>query len=279
MVIEPPFLGGKRTAYPPKGSRQRREEFQTHLQKEMMVYPRDKAIAFGNISFLSAAREALMRSTQETVYRSRQLSAEWQQEIARLEKQWKEREKDALVLEHEEQEGRWQDALAEEQKVVAHLKRKLSQPRALKDIPSWVEKNFAGRLVLLSPAMEMLADKSLYADAGLICDALDFLATDYWANRYERITAEEMKTLCSQKYGRPFEIKPIGEATIGRYPKEYRVKYVFSGDARRREVNLDTHLCVGNDTEVLIRIYFFHDDARRLIVVGSLPRHLSTINC
>ena len=306
VVIEPPFLGGKRTTYPPKSSRQRREEFQTHLQKEMMVYPRDKAVTFGNISFLSAAREALMRSTQETVHRSRQLSAEWQQEIARLERQWKdalakkdqeyealrvkldrqkeyitqlEREKDDLALKHEEQEGRWQAALAEEQKVVAHLKRKLSQPRALKDIPSWVEKNFADRLVLLSPAVEMLADKSLYADAGLICDALDFLATDYWANRYERITIEEMKTLCSQKYGRPFEIKPIGEATIDRYPKEYRVKYIFPGDARRREVDLNTHLCVGNDAEVLIRIYFFHDDARRLIVVGSLPRHLSTINC
>ncbi len=306
LVLEPSLLGGKRMNYPPKDSRQRREEFLDHLQKEIMVYPRDKAISFGNLSFLSDAREALMRNTRETVERSEQLSAQWRQEIAHLESRWKDalaqkdreyealqaklerqkayiaqlgREKDDLALDHEEREAQLQKALEEEQKTVAYLRRKLSQPKALRDIPAWVKQTFSERLVLLPVAAEMLEDKALYADVGLVCDALDFLATDYWANRYERISIEEMRTRCSQKYGRPFEITPSAEATIDRYPKEYKVKYAFPGDARQRETPLDTHLRVGNDTELLVRIYFFHDDKRKLVVVGSLPRHLSTVNC
>ncbi len=306
LVLEPSLLGGKRINYPLKNSQQRREEFLDRLQKEIMVYPRDKAVSFGNLSFLSDAREALMRNTRETVQRSEQLSAQWRQEIAHLESRWKDalaqkdreyealqtklerqkayiaqlgREKDDLALDHEEREAQLQKALEEEQKTVAYLRRKLSRPKALRDIPAWVEQTFSDRLILLPVAAEMLADKGLSADVGLVCDALDFLATDYWANRYERIPDEEMLTRCSQKYGRPFEIKPNSEVTIDRYPKEYKVKYAFPGDPRRRETPLDTHLRVGNDTELLVRIYFFHDDDRKLVVVGSLPRHLSTVNC
>ena len=33
----------------------------------------------------------------------------------------------------------------------------------------------------------------------------------------------------------------------------------------------------GNKTEHLVRIYFFFDDERRQIVVGSLPEHLDTV--
>lgn len=43
------------------------------------------------------------------------------------------------------------------------------------------------------------------------------------------------------------------------------------------ECPLDFHLGVGNDPENLLRIYFLHDDAKKLIVVGSLPRHLKAV--
>ena len=40
---------------------------------------------------------------------------------------------------------------------------------------------------------------------------------------------------------------------------------------------LDFHLRVGNDAEYLLRIYFLHDDKKKRIVVGSLPRHLRVV--
>ena len=42
--------------------------------------------------------------------------------------------------------------------------------------------------------------------------------------------------------------------------------------------DLDYHLRVGNDPENLLRIYFLHDDDRQLIVIGSLPDHLTTVS-
>ena len=43
------------------------------------------------------------------------------------------------------------------------------------------------------------------------------------------------------------------------------------------ESPLDTHLKVGNSTDNLLRIYFLHDDEKHLIVIGSLPRHLTAV--
>ena len=111
----------------------------------------------------------------------------------------------------------------------------------------------------------------------LICDALDFLATDYWDRRYARITTEEMLTRCSQKYGRPFEVKPTGNATIEFTPSEYKIKYFIDPSGNEVDSSLEYHLRVGNDPENLLRIYFLHDDTKKLIVVGSLPRHLRAV--
>ena len=41
--------------------------------------------------------------------------------------------------------------------------------------------------------------------------------------------------------------------------------------------DLEYHLRVGNDPESLLRIYFLHDDEKKLLVVGSLPRHLRAV--
>lgn len=96
----------------------------------------------------------------------------------------------------------------------------------------------------------------------LICDAQDFLVTDYWDRCYARITKEEMLTRCSQKYGWPFEVKLTGIATIEFTPSEFKIKYF---------------LRVGNDPEKLLRIYFIHDDAKKFFIVGSLPCHLHAV--
>lgn len=65
--------------------------------------------------------------------------------------------------------------------------------------------------------------------------------------------------------------------TIEFTPAEYKIKYFPGARGRPVESPLDHHLKVGNAPENLLRIYFLHDDAKKLIVVGSLPRHLRSV--
>lgn len=165
---------------------------------------------------------------------------------------------------------------AEEQ--IAYYKRRRDRPTDHSGIAAWVARHFSDHLLLHSRAIGLLEEKDAKnVDLDLICDALDFLATDYWSNRYERISAEEMKTRCSAKYGRPFEIKPTGSSTIEFTPTQYKIKYFLGFNGKPVESPLTHHLGVGNDPENLLRVYYLHDDEKRLIVVGSLPQHLKAI--
>lgn len=126
LMMEPGIWGATQTVYPFRANRRSRDEWLDKLRKAVLSYPRGKAISFGNVHFLSTARE---------------------QEIE-------------------------------------FYKRKLDQPKEHSEIAAWVERHFDGRLPLHPKAVNLLADKSAQSvDAGLICDALDFLATDYWDNR------------------------------------------------------------------------------------------------
>jgi len=69
--------------------------------------------------------------------------------------------------------------------------------------------------------LEEISSQSI--DIGLICDALDFLTTDYWDNPHLRISDHEMYGRCSDKYGRRFEIRPTGEDAINYTPGQYNL--------------------------------------------------------
>ena len=86
-----------------------------------------------------------------------------------------------------------------------------------------------------------------------------------------------MLTRCSEKYGRPFEVTPVGSTTIEFTPSQYKIKYFLNARGKPAESPLNFHLRVGNDPENLLRIYFLHDDEKKLIVVGSLPGHLRAV--
>lgn len=275
------------------------------LRTLLYNYPRNRDISFGNIVFLSAARENLLYSTSEAIRQAEQLGGDWAQRMVHLESQWKaelrekdnevfalkqqldrqrhyqirlERQKEQLRQEQAAKVEQFQAQLAKKEEDIAYLKRKLSRPKSHGEIADWIEGNFSERLFLHPKAISLLEDKSAKTvSVDLICDALDFLATDYWERRYQRITTEEMYSRCSEKYGRPFEIKPTGTTTIEYTPAQYKVK-CFEGIQRRAvDRPLDYHLRVGNDPENLLRIYFLHDDEKKLIVVGSLPRHLRAV--
>lgn len=275
------------------------------LTAKMYSYPRGKSIDFGSIVFLSAAREDLLHRTQITMQESKDSEGQWKQTILQLEQEWnaaldqKEKQlsdlRDQLSRQKayqaqqeqlkEETRQKHQDSIASLQQLlrskdedIAYWKRKLSQPKEHTQIAPWVQANFSDRLLLHSKAVSLLEDKSAREiDIALICDALDFLATDYWDCRYQRISKEERNKRCSEKYGRPFTIKPIGFSTVQYTPVQYKIKYFRNAQGKLYESPLEYHLCVGNDPENLLRIYFLHDDTQQKIVVGSLPRHLKTV--
>ena len=140
-----------------------------------------------------------------------------------------------------------------------------------------MEEHFSDHLLLHPKAVDRMLASSRCAAVDLICDALDYLATDHWDMRYLRVPRELALTRCSEKYGRPFDVVPNGQMTIDFTPGEYKIKYFRDAMGKLRESALDWHLRVGNDTENLLRIYFLYDDENRLIVVGSLHDHLKTV--
>ena len=305
FILEPSCFGGATRAVPYKPSAARREEQLEELKKELYSYSRNKKVSFGGIQFLSAARDGLIRSTANAREQSAETAEVWAEKLAQNNAHWQdvlkekeqacqnlaeqlkrqrlyqerlEEEKEQLRKDTAAEQRRMQLLLAEKDEEIAYLKRKISQPEEHSQIAAWVERNFADRLLLHSKAKALLEDKAARSvSVELICDALDFLATDYWARRYERISTEEMNDRCSKKYGRPFEVKPTGKSTVEFTPSQYKVKYFIGAAGKPVESPLDFHLGVGSDPENLLRIYFLHDDEKKRIVVGSLPRHLRAI--
>lgn len=304
-VFEPRAFGNYAKVYPFKPSNVRQEETMASLRTVMYQYPRKKEISFGRIIFLSAARESLLHLTRESKAEALTVYDHWAQKVQMLETYWAAAvgEKDAEISglsEHLSRQKQYVARLEEEKEVlrgecaetldrlkgtitardeeIAYLRRKINQPKSHSKVANWVETTFSDRLILHARAAELLEEKSARSvSIELICDALDFLATDYWDRRYTRISSDEMFTRCSQKYGHPFEVKPTGKTTIEFTPNEYKIKYYTNTQGKLIDSNLDYHLGVGNDPENLLRIYFLHDDERKLIVVGSLPRHLRSV--
>ena len=112
----------------------------------------------------------------------------------------------------------------------------------------------------------------------LVCDAINYLANEYRDERLGLISKDESNNVCSDKYNRSFEVTPVGEKSIEMYTKEYKVKYRKNQNVKSKEVLLDQHLKVGKGNKDNLRIYFFYDEEKDLIVVGSLPKHLSAVN-
>lgn len=306
LLLDPGIWGGMQTVYPFRTNQRSRDEELNKLRKTVLFYPRGKAVSFGSVHFLSTARQNLMDISQDALRQSKEVSDQYALDCAVQQEHWntvltvKEQENQALreqlsrqreYLERLEQEkAELREAnkkklsalhaeITARDQAIEFYRRRLDQPKEHSEIAPWVKKHFDRRLILHSRAVSLLAEKSAQGvDVGLICDALDFLATDYWDNRYLRIPDHEMYKRCSEKYGRRFEIKPTGENTINFTPGQYKIKYYDNPrTGKKMESALDYHLRVGSAPESLLRIYFLHDDSKKLIVVGSLPRHLRAV--
>ena len=305
IVMYPTAYGGGEEVVPLKKNEAKREETIKLVENGVKSYLKARPIDFGKIEFLSGAREHLLRLSDELMDSAEAADAHFKQEIEQLNAFWKneislqardleavtaqlQRQKEyAARLEGEKSQMR-EEFAAEQEKMQAEinahkatiefLQRRYDQPKNYEGIEAWVEEHFSDRLFLHPKAISrMLTKSNQCADIALVCDALDYLATDYWEQRYKQLPKELALTRCGEKYGRPFDVKPTGQATIDFTPSEYRIKYFKNAQGKDTDNDLDYHLRVGNDPENLLRIYFLHDDARQLIVIGSLPDHLRAI--
>ena len=305
VILEPDVFGGTIRTLPYSPLKSKQADLIADLKNQMISYPRRKSFSFGNVAFLAAAHQHLRMREEEREQQAEESRVEWEQRLALREAELRsdlmqaedrieeltrqngglkryqaelERDKENLRRLQEEEVQKYQLQLRKKDEEIAYLQRKLTQPTNHEDIAEWVAKTFEGRLFMHQKAVALLEDKSAKTvQVSLICDALDFLATDYWDYRYERISREEMNTRCSEKYGRPFEIKPTGTMTVQFTQAQYKIKYFPGARGKPVESALDYHLCVGNDMENLLRVYFLHDDDKKLIVIGSLPRHLRAV--
>ena len=305
LYWESESLGGaaEQFSYPP--STASREKLLAALMSRGRSHTRERDLSLAPCVFVAEAKRREQAEAQNLLRRSAEAEARFQEKLERETAACRgqmdalREEKDRLLdqldrakqyrqrLESEKDELKQQLALAEEKlrhktiqdrEEVAYLRRCLDRPAEHAQVTDWVQRHFSGRVLIIPKAADMLSEKGAREiSLPLICDALDFLATDYWANRFERLPWHAVLDSCSRKYGRPFEVSSIGEMTIQFTPAQYKIKYFTNAQGKKRETALDQHLKVGNDPENLLRIYFTLDEDKRLIVVGSLPRHLKAV--
>lgn len=280
------------------------------LYEKIEQYPKNKIIEFGNVKFLFEARLEEqqniigMSNSKEDITNAYELAigeleglykeeiekqntiinnknnkinklnyriANLELEIARKSKEW---EESKLEIEDE-----FRKKIEELEKENNRKDQLLDRPKKIEDIPKWAEKYLEGKLIFHERAADLITKvKSDKIDIELLCDAIEFLAIEYRDERLKLISEEEKNSLCNKKYNRPFTITPSGKKSIEDYPKEYKIKYKIGPKGKPVEVPLDMHLKVGIGKENLIRIYFYYDKEKDLVVVGSLPYHLKAVN-
>ena len=306
ILWEPAAFGGHVKTI--SASRQTREPGQVAAETDSfaMNYPKDKPCVFGNSLFLPESRQ--LESVH--ILELSESKAELLSAFASKEGALKEQHRDALLSKDEqlalaeEKNGRQKEYMSELRsekaqiseeceriteklnKTIAEKETEIEWLRSLDcrpelpcEVSEWIEERFAGKLIFHQKAKDLISSvEPGDVDIRMLCDALDFLATDYRSSLLGEIADDELGLRCSKKYGRPFEVVPLTGLSIDAYPSEYKIKYYIGYTGKPVESPLDLHLRVGVSSENLIRIYFLYDKEKKLIVVGSLPKHLKTLS-
>lgn len=279
------------------------KHFLTDLENKLQEYPKRKIINFGNVIFITEARiEELNRiirlsNSKEDIIkamnsRMENVEKKHEDDLADLYGEMHDRDekierlneyiiglKDDNNKIRSEMEKQIRDLGDEIKNLKSTIKwwkgKKPNQPCKTEDIPQWVEKEFAGKLIFHSRAAgEIKKKSSSEIDMSLLCDAIEYLANEYREERLGKISKDESNRICTEKYGRNFKVTPAGDKSIEMYPIEYKVKYGLGPTGRPKEVFFEQDLKLG----IRNRIYFFYDNENDLVVVGSLPEHLSYVD-
>ena len=282
------------------------KQFLADLEKELQEFPKYKNINFGNVIFINEARieelnkiielsnskEEIIKAIEDKI---KVIELKYEDNIAALSNEMHEKDEkidrlkaeikelnekvDKNYLQVEKFKSDHNDQINKLNLKIEWKDSKLNQPSKTEDIPEWVEKQFAGKLIFHNRAIgEIKKTPTGKTDMSLVCDAINYLANEYRDERLGLISKDDSNNICSDKYNRSFEVTPVGEKSIEMYTKEYKVKYRKNQNVKSKEVLLDQHLKVGKGNKDNLRIYFFYDEEKDLIVVGSLPKHLSAVN-
>lgn len=267
-------------------------------------YPKDKPMTFGNVLFMPKAKEIesgkmilLTKSREELMQaalrKEEGILAHHHEELRLLHQQINieqkknakladqiagtEKWKEALRSQLMEQEAEYNRKLASKDEEILRLRALLLRPKTPKEVCGWVGIHYWDRLIFHPKAAGLMDSVGPgEVDLPVLCDAIEFLATEYRDRLRGLISDEEMNRRCAEKYNRPFTVTPLTGVSTDMYPKEYKIKYYIGYAGKPVESLLDLHLSVGNKADNLIRIYFLYDKDKQLVVVGSLPRHLPT---
>jgi len=159
---------------------------------------------------------------------------------------------------------------AVQSKTGAPVDEDIELPDNYEEIPEWVSRELAGRLVLHPRAIRTLKD-ARYEDPQLVAKSLLLLANEYRSQRMGRIDLQEFE---DAKNALHLTCKgSITKEAAGAYGDTYFVRYPV-GTMQKRFIKW--HLCNGTSREErhCMRIYFFWDEETAQVVVGSLPAHL-----
>ena len=300
LLLETAGMGGGVTRWTYSGGK--KEDNFHGLMTASRDYPRKKPVDFGSVVFLSTAKVMLLERYQQAnmtaedtvrLYEDRIQAiqeAHRDQLMAQEDRVRQQAEKIArLKAQLDETEAAVSAARSQAAGEVAKIQAKMDamagrleyfqslpqRPKTPQEIPAWVASRFAGRLELHPRAVRLIEGVSASeVDMRLLCDAIEYLATEYRDLKRGAIQWEDATHRCSEKYGRPFEVTGCGEVSVEMYASQYKIKYRMGAKGKPVESVLDEHLKVGNTAGNLIRIYFLYDSQRDVIVVGSLPYHL-----
>ena len=303
LLIEPAAFGGDYVRYRSSQICANPEAVYEEAKIWIENYDKGKPATFGTVCFLSAAKEkeqerllSLYTSKQDLLRafeeKSRAMQLRYEDEIRHkdetiaLRQQKIERLTACLDEANDEQKLHYEqlNQLGQEFKAklrdkeceIAWIQSRLAYPKRPCDVWEWVNNTFDGRLQFHPRAKSLMDQVSAGSvDLELLCAAIEYLATEYLDEIRGDITPEERDIICAKRYNRPFEVTPVSGVSTETYGQEYTIKYVNEKGVPTN-CKLDLHLKVGRSAENLLRIYFLYDKQRKLIVVGSLPFHLST---
>lgn len=155
----------------------------------------------------------------------------------------------------------------------------IPEPTTYTDIPHWVDAYFADRIVLHSRAIRALKE-AVFQNINLVCESIKLLAEAYWAmcSNHDPAQREKLSSAWDsgvKRLGLEYNSHALTSNRLGEFRSDYTINYRIGNSTQQI---LGPHLKYGStkDDRYCMRIYFFWDDDRQLVVIGSLPAHLET---
>ena len=147
-------------------------------------------------------------------------------------------------------------------------KEEIEYPNTYSAMVEWVEKYYKAQIYLHPRAIKALKNAE-FENVELVYKAVQFLAEYYYNKKQGFVTEDEYQTelakLCLK------DERAITTVAAGEQGDEYFV------EIGKKKYLLERHLTYGTsrDKRYCLRIYYFWDEDRNQVVIGSLPAHLN----